>query len=595
MDSNSYQSLTEAYQSIYSSQENLEEQGGYLGFSVGRGKKSVTGSFTDKSGNTFGAEVGRVQSKDTDAAARATATNALSKLQDTQRKSSTAPKPATSLASKTSSVKPGATGASALGGPLSLSAADKAPRTAAGPKIDKVPEVQTKKANYFIPNVQLAKPVDKNAPTKVDPTSAKPKPKPKPNKTNTTPRPTDKPVTPTKVDPTSAKPKPEPNKTNITPRPTDRAVTPTPTPAPTPRVANTTPITPKVSPTPRVANTTPTVASNRQRQVASYEMDAYNLVLEYLLDEGFASTEQSADKIILNMSEAWFADIVELYKGKHGQSEEEYMDSRSDAGKQISGDSKQSGAAYSHRSFRGQGKPAKPGERQTAQGKMTNADRTELMIRKNALRKEAEAKALKKEETEYVDENRRAARSAGGYKDDSKKQTDPSKDGFTGIGNMTIKDIMALNKKIEARTKKEEFELWVNSLLDEGYDLSEYTWDEMYDIFYEPQGENIDEGREEDAKKSLDAVKKRQGVLDDHEKKTGKKLDITKTPEYKSHKQNFPGAKRTGKKERGAKETPDETHRRRVNKTVDRIVKKGYTSKEKKEVESMAKHTSPRD
>ena len=636
MDSNSYQSLTEAYQSIYSSQENLEEQGGYLGFSVGRGKKSVTGSFTDKSGNTFGGEVGRVQSKDTDAAARATTTNALSKLQDTQRKSSTAPKPATSLASKTSSVKPGATGASALGGPLSLSAADKAPRTAAGPKIDKVPEVQTKKANYFIPNVQLAKPVDKNAPTKVDPTSAKPKPKPKPNKTNTTPRPTDKPVTPTKVDPTSAKPKPEPNKTNITPRPTDRAVTPTPTPAPTPRVANTTPITPKVSPTPRVANTTPTVASNRQRQVASYEMDTYNLVLEYLLDEGFASTEQSADKIILNMSEAWFADIVELYKGKHGQSEEEYMDSRSDAGKQISGDSKQSGAAYSHRSFRGQGKPAKPGERQTAQGKMTNADRTELMIRKNALRKEAEAKALKKEEAEYVDENRRAARSAGGYKDDSKKQTDPSKDGFTGIGNMTIKDIMALNKKIEARTKKEEFELWVNSLLDEGYDLSEYTWDEMYDIFveaapiprtdvrydkhmkrmvptggvpvpraskkpttqmagYEPEGENIDEGREEDAKKSLDAVKKRQGVLDDHEKKTGKKLDITKTPEYKSHKQNFPGAKRTGKKERGAKETPDETHRRRVNKTVDRIVKKGYTSKEKKEVESMAKHTSPRD
>ena len=27
--------------------------------------------------------------------------------------------------------------------------------------------------------------------------------------------------------------------------------------------------------------------------------------------------------------------IEELYKGKHGQSEKEYMDSRSDAGKQI--------------------------------------------------------------------------------------------------------------------------------------------------------------------------------------------------------------------------------------------------------------------
>ena len=89
------------------------------------------------------------------------------------------------------------------------------------------------------------------------------------------------------------------------------------------------------------------------------------------------------------------AEVQELYKGKHGQSETEYMDSRSDAGKQISGDSKQSGAAYSHRSFKGQGKPAKPGERQKMQGKMTKADRDELAIRKAA---------LKKEEVEEVDE-----------------------------------------------------------------------------------------------------------------------------------------------------------------------------------------------
>jgi hypothetical protein len=78
----------------------------------------------------------------------------------------------------------------------------------------------------------------------------------------------------------------------------------------------------------------------------------------------------------------------EVYKGKHGQSDKEYMDSRSDAGKQISGDSKMSGAAYSHRSFKGQGKPAKPGERQKAQGRMTPADRNELAIRKAALKKE---------------------------------------------------------------------------------------------------------------------------------------------------------------------------------------------------------------
>ena len=58
----------------------------------------------------------------------------------------------------------------------------------------------------------------------------------------------------------------------------------------------------------------------------------------------------------------------------------------------------------------------------------------------------------KNEELE-LDENRAAARAAGGYKDDSKKQTDPSKAGFSGISN-SIADIMKQNKEIEARKKK---------------------------------------------------------------------------------------------------------------------------------------------
>ena len=105
----------------------------------------------------------------------------------------------------------------------------------------------------------------------------------------------------------------------------------------------------------------------------------------------------------------------------------------------------------------------------------------------------------------------------------------------------------------------------------------------------------FNEGRAEDAQASLAKVKARQKVLDAHEKKTGKKLDITKSPEHKAHKQNFPGAKRQEKKVPGAKETPSETQNRRVNRQVSRVVNKGYTSKEKKEVESMAKHASRYD
>tara|TARA_Y100000589_G_scaffold242006_1_gene229577 strand:+ start:4813 stop:6663 length:1851 start_codon:yes stop_codon:yes gene_type:complete len=59
-----------------------------------------------------------------------------------------------------------------------------------------------------------------------------------------------------------------------------------------------------------------------------------------------------------------------------------------------------------------------------------------------------------------LDENRRAARSAGGYKDDSKKQPDPSKDGFTGVGNMSIDQIRKMSARIDKKnkSKKEEVE-----------------------------------------------------------------------------------------------------------------------------------------
>ena len=90
----------------------------------------------------------------------------------------------------------------------------------------------------------------------------------------------------------------------------------------------------------------------------------------------------------------------------------------------------------------------------------------------------------------------------------------------------------------------------------------------------------FNEGRAEDAQKSLSKVKKRQKVLDKYEKDTGRKADIKKTPEYKQHKMRFPGAKRTGKKVKGAKETELQQHNRRTTKHNERLMKHGPTKKE---------------
>ena len=93
-------------------------------------------------------------------------------------------------------------------------------------------------------------------------------------------------------------------------------------------------------------------------------------------------------------------ELDERYKGKHGQSEKEYADSRSSGGKMVSGDSKQSGAEYTHGR---RVKAANPGmqpdvggkTKPKSQGKMDRGTRADLEYRKAN---------LKKEEVEAVDE-----------------------------------------------------------------------------------------------------------------------------------------------------------------------------------------------
>ena len=80
--------------------------------------------------------------------------------------------------------------------------------------------------------------------------------------------------------------------------------------------------------------------------------------------------------------------VEELYKGKHGQSEKEYQDSRSDAGKMISGDSKGSGANYSYKAKNTGPNPAGGSQKPQGQARMGNKDREYLKYRKGMMKKE---------------------------------------------------------------------------------------------------------------------------------------------------------------------------------------------------------------
>ena len=87
------------------------------------------------------------------------------------------------------------------------------------------------------------------------------------------------------------------------------------------------------------------------------------------------------------MGEAYEEMYAEVYKGKHGMSDKEYQDARSDAGKRISGDSKEGPASYATRIHKNS-PPTAPGEKPKNVPGLSKAEREELKMRKANLKKE---------------------------------------------------------------------------------------------------------------------------------------------------------------------------------------------------------------
>ena len=102
------------------------------------------------------------------------------------------------------------------------------------------------------------------------------------------------------------------------------------------------------------------------------------------------------------------AQYDEMYKGKHGQSDKQYADSRSPGGKMVSGDSKMSGAEYTHGR---RVKAANPGmqpdvggkTKPKSQGKMDKGTKADLMYRKANLKKEEFVAEKKGSKPDYLD------------------------------------------------------------------------------------------------------------------------------------------------------------------------------------------------
>jgi hypothetical protein len=68
---------------------------------------------------------------------------------------------------------------------------------------------------------------------------------------------------------------------------------------------------------------------NKEYNVPMEQVDLYDIILSHLLDEGYAETIESAEAIMVNMSEEWREDIIEA-KSDEGLSRDEKEQVRSE-------------------------------------------------------------------------------------------------------------------------------------------------------------------------------------------------------------------------------------------------------------------------
>jgi len=199
------------------------------------------------------------------------------------------------------------------------------------------------------------------------------------------------------------------------------------------------------------------------------ELDIFDTVLEFLQVEGYAETLEDAEWLMSNIiDEEAIGIIVELTGGKGHPG---YKAGSKDLGPMDAGHSsdsekrKDKGGTMSMRHGYHLGdiddKDDDEDEYESIV-KQQSRDSRERVRKPLRTKVRTARKVLSKEQ--YVDEAQAARNNPEGSKKDYKHsaQPDPSKDGFTGIGNMSIAQIKKMNAKIAA---KEEFESWLDEAM----------------------------------------------------------------------------------------------------------------------------------
>jgi hypothetical protein len=143
----------------------------------------------------------------------------------------------------------------------------------------------------------------------------------------------------------------------------------------------------------------------------------------------------------------------------------------------------------------------------------TRAQITSQRAKERAAEKKAEAleRAAQKVINQTQGRSGRVSENPMGSEAPAAKEAAPNRDDVTTQiepGEAGSKKHQRAHRALKAAQSNEDFNLWVNELLDEGHDLSDYTWDELY--------ENYQELDEVSRVVSWDTGKNRKGISPSH-------------------------------------------------------------------------------
>ena len=232
-----------------------------------------------------------------------------------------------------------------------------------------------------------------------------------------------------------------------------------------------------------------------QRKRMGEEVEIFDVVLEFLQVEGYAETLEEAEWLMANVIDEEAIDII---LGEEQLDEVSKTDDttrsliKQYAGKK--GISFEPGPRWDPSANRGKGANLSPKQVEKQRRKKLRAEDyvNEAITSEKGKAKAAEmiaarstpsgrAKSGKGANVAQIRQIRGSGRGSfdreglGGTPMTPTMAKNPiKKQNYIGTGNKAAR---------RAGTYQEQFELWVNSLVEEGYNLSGYTWDEMYEIY----------------------------------------------------------------------------------------------------------------